>query len=56
MDDLSLSDTDFAGYIYNEIDEQYQLRYNEFISPLIKSVQELSSKIDAMQIEINNLK
>jgi hypothetical protein len=56
MDSLSISDTDFAGYIYNEIDEQYQLRYNEFISPLIKSIQELSSKVDAMQVEINNLK
>ena len=56
MDNLSISDVDFAGYIYNEIDEQYQLRYNEFISPLIKAVQELSAKVDAMQIEINNLK
>ena len=56
MDSLSISDVDFAGYIYNEIDEQYQLRYNEFISPVIKAIQELSTKIDAMQIEINDLK
>ena len=32
------------------------IQYSTFVTPLIKAVQELSVKIDAIQIEINNLK
>ena len=39
-----------------EINERYGLSYVEFIAPLIKSVQELSSKVDSLQAEIATLK
>ena len=38
------------------IDGQQELAKASFVTPLIKAVQELSAKVDAMQVEINNLK
>ena len=38
------------------VDGQQELAKASFVTPLIKAVQELSAKIDAMQVEINNLK
>lgn len=35
---------DFAGIIYNKEADIYGLRYEEFVAPLIKSVQELSAE------------
>jgi|10_taG_2_1085330.scaffolds.fasta_scaffold33699_3 hypothetical protein len=49
MDDLGLSDKDFAGYIYEEDRDKFGLRYSEFISPLIKAIQELSAKVEALE-------
>jgi len=34
----------------------YGIMTQDFIYPLLKAVQELSTKLDAMQVEINNLK
>ena len=44
----------FTAWAENEKGIQ-QLAPASFVYPLIKAVQELSTKIDAMQIEINNL-
>lgn len=42
---------DFAGYIANtdEEKETYGLRYNEFIGPMIKAIQELSTQVKELQ-------
>jgi hypothetical protein len=50
---------DFAGWILmdkDNPDSSQGLRYGEFISPLIKAVQELSSQVESLQQEINQLK
>ena len=47
--------TTFGGWKESSKGEQ-SLSSEMFVFPLIKAVQELSEKIDAMQIEINNLK
>ena len=46
-----MSSQDFAGLVKNTNDGQdhYALRYEEFIAPLIKSVQELSGRVDQLQ-------
>ena len=49
MDDLGMSAKDFAGWGYEEDRDLYFLRYTEFISPLIKAVQELSAKVEALE-------
>ena len=47
----------FGGWKLDKIDGKTQRISREmFVTPLIKAVQELSAKIDAMQVEINNLK
>ncbi len=42
----ALGDKDFAGYIDDASTGKKGLRYHEFISPIIKSIQELSEKFD----------
>ena len=47
-----LGDTDFGGWVIDDLDDSestQSLRYNEFISPLIKAVQELSDKVEALE-------
>jgi len=54
---IGKSATDFAGFCKDEKDEQgndlseplYGLRYNEFIAPIIKAIQELSAKVAALE-------
>ena len=53
---ISKSTTDFAGFCKDEVDEDgnamtpiYGLRYSEFISPIIKAIQELSAKVAALE-------
>lgn len=47
-----LGDTDFAGYIHDAETDQMGLRYDQFIAPLIKAVQELSAEIEALKARI----
>ena len=49
LEDAGMGSNDFAGYIYEEDRDRFGLRYNEFISPLIKAVQELSAKVEALE-------
>jgi hypothetical protein len=59
LEDIGLTSTDFAPLIksraldadgVNEVDDyQYGLRYEELISPLIKAIQELSAKVEALE-------
>jgi len=47
--DAGLTDTDFAGYTYDQERDQHGLRYQEFISPLIKAVQELTARVAELE-------
>jgi hypothetical protein len=52
LDDMSIDTNDFAGYVdanINDDTDRLYLRYTEFIAPLIKSVQELSAKVEALE-------
>jgi hypothetical protein len=48
----ALGDIDFGGYVKTNIDDadsEEALRYDQFIAPLIKAVQELSAKVAALE-------
>ena len=62
LSDISKPATDFAGFIKSDISEEqdgstyrYGLRYNEFISPLIKAIQEQQVIIDDLKARIETL-
>ena len=48
----ALAGKDFGGFVYNQEQDQYGLRYDQFIAPLIKAVQELSSEVEALRARI----
>lgn len=59
---LNISTSDFAGFIYDSGSDQYGLRYSEFISPIIKSIHELSAennylknKLEAKEQQISDI-
>ncbi len=45
-----------VGDIMTPAHTAYGLRYNEFIAPLIKAIQELSAKVDSLETEVASLK
>lgn len=45
MDGLNITSNQFAGYIYDAASDTYGLRYSEFISPMMKAIQELSARL-----------
>jgi hypothetical protein len=55
---MGLSTTDFAGYVAADPIEHTDLglRYEEFISPIVKAIQELSSKVNRLEAEISSSK
>ena len=48
-----LGNTDFGGYVYDAETDQHALRYDQFIAPLIKAVQELSAKVQELEARLN---
>ena len=49
---------DFGGWVQTDLsdaDSEQGLRYEEFISPMIKAIQELSAKLDAAEARIASL-
>lgn len=50
--DLGVSTNDFAGFIYDAKSDAQGLRYHEFMAPMIKAIQELSVKNDALEVRI----
>lgn len=44
-----LGGKDFAGLIYDEKSDRYGLRYDEFVAILIKSVQELTTRVQQLE-------
>lgn len=58
LDSTGIGDS-FAGWVlddHNNPSSRQNLRYSEFISPLVKAVQELSDMVESLQQEINTLK
>lgn len=52
MDDLKISTGDFAGFVDANVNggpDRLMLRYLEFIPPLIKAVQEVSVRVEALE-------
>lgn len=43
---------DFGGYIHDAETDQRGLRYDEFIGPIVKAVQELSAKVSDLESRI----
>ena len=41
-----LGDKDFGGYVHDQETDKMSLRYDQFISPLIKAIQELKAEND----------
>ena len=63
LSDNDKNNTDFAALIKEDISEEedgsnyrYGLRYAEFISPLIKAIQEQQAIIEDLQTQINEVK
>lgn len=61
--DNNLTTQDFAGLVIGETTDidgktikKYGLRYEEFISPLIKAVQELSAKVKELEAKLSGSK
>jgi hypothetical protein len=48
-----LGTTDFGGYVYDPETDQHALRYDQFVAPLIKAVQELSAKVQELEARLN---
>ena len=51
----TLGDTDFGGWVSEDVTDanaKQSLRYDQFIAPLIKAVQELSAKNDALETKV----
>ena len=52
LDDIGMDSSEFGGYVDGNISgngDRYALRYQQFISPLIKAVQELTARIEALE-------
>ena len=55
LDDMNIDD--FAGWTLSDVNDPNSsqgLRYTEFVAPLVKSIQELSTTIDILQQQVQN--
>jgi hypothetical protein len=51
-------DNDFGGWLLTDLDDpdsEQALRYDQFIAPLVKAVQELSAKVSMLENRLENL-
>lgn len=48
INSFEMDSSDFAGLIHNPESDIYGLRYNEFIAPMIKSIQQLSKRVNEL--------
>jgi hypothetical protein len=51
-----LGDKDFGGYIHDQETDTIGLRYDQFIAPMIKAIQEQQTQIESLKAEIQTLK
>jgi hypothetical protein len=47
--DAALEGKDFAGLIYNEEADRYGIRYTELVPVLLKAIQELTARVEALE-------
>lgn len=45
----AVGDKDFGGYVHDQETDEIGLRYDEFIAPLIKAVQELTKRVEMLE-------
>ena len=55
LDEIGISTNDFAGYVEGNLQNHTELglRYEEFISPMILAIQELSNKVKSLELIIS---
>ena len=55
LDDMNISTNDFGGYIAENVDSDtnLSLRYDQFIAPMIKAIQELSAKVNELEAKLS---
>jgi hypothetical protein len=63
LSDVSKDTSEFAGFIKQDVSEnndesdvRYGLRYNEFIAPMMKAIQEQQAMIESLKAEVDALK
>jgi hypothetical protein len=58
LDELGVNTNDFGGYIEGNLEDHSDLglRYEEFMAPMIKAIQELSSKVTQLELIISGSK
>ena len=49
LSDNNINTNDFAPLVYDEESDRYGMRYGEMVGVLIKAVQELSAKVEALE-------
>jgi hypothetical protein len=47
---------DYLGLVYEDNPEKLEASQGKLIPVLVKAIQELSSKVDSLQVELDNLK
>jgi hypothetical protein len=52
----AMGERDFAGFIFDPTEDVYGLRYEEFIAPLVKAVQELSARVRELEQQLAGTK
>jgi hypothetical protein len=52
---LGIDTADFAGIIYDEEADVYGLRYNEFMAPMIKAIQELKEENETLKTQMQSV-
>jgi hypothetical protein len=55
LDELNVDTNEFAGYIEGNLEDHSDLglRYEEFMAPMIKAIQELSQKVNNLEAQIS---
>jgi len=50
-----MDSSDFAGLIHDPESDIYGLRYNEFIAPMIKAIQQLTDRVRELEGVVHSL-
>jgi hypothetical protein len=55
LDEMQIPTSDFGGYVAGDIenDTELGLRYEQFLSPMIKAIQELSNKVNELEAKLS---
>jgi len=53
LNDMGINTNDFSGFIKDKETNERALRYESFIAPMVKAIQELKQEIDELKSKIN---